>query len=66
MNNFKEFIHYGAKGKKITSCNSKGHLEELEALRDALTKDMQWPISLEDQLSATRISFEVENQIFNR
>ena len=66
MNNFKEFIHYGAKGKKRTSCNSKGHLEELKALRDALTKDMQWPISLEDQLSATRISFEVENQIFNR
>jgi predicted dehydrogenase len=66
MNNFKEFIHYDAKGKKLTSCNSKGHLEELEALRDALTKNMQWPISLEDQLSATRISFEVENQIFNR
>lgn len=66
MNNFKEFIHYSAKGKKLTSCNSKGHLEELEALRDALTKNMQWPISLEDQLSATRISFEVENQIFNR
>lgn len=66
MNNFKEFIHYGAKGKKLTSCNSKGHLEELEALRDALIKNMQWPISLEDQLSATRISFEVENQIFNR
>lgn len=66
MNNFKEFIHYGAKGKKTTICNSKGHLEELEVLRNALTKNMQWPISLEDQLSATRISFEVENQIFNR
>jgi predicted dehydrogenase len=66
MNNFKEFIHYGSKEKKHTNCSGKGHLEELEALRDALTKDMQWPISLEDQLSATRISFEVENQIFNR
>jgi len=66
MNNFKELTYYGAKGKKLISCKGKGHLEELEALRDALTKEKQWPISLEEQFSATRISFEVENQIFNR
>ena len=65
MNNFNEFIHYGTKGKKLTSCKGKGHLEELEVLRDALINNKKWPISLKDQLSATRISFEVENQILN-
>jgi predicted dehydrogenase len=41
----------------------KGQKEELEALAATLSKGENWPISLEDQLQATRVSFEVENQI---
>jgi predicted dehydrogenase/threonine dehydrogenase-like Zn-dependent dehydrogenase len=41
----------------------KGQLEELRALADALQRGGAWPISLEDQISATRISFEVERRL---
>jgi predicted dehydrogenase/threonine dehydrogenase-like Zn-dependent dehydrogenase len=41
----------------------KGHLEELRALGDSLLHGGPWPILLEDQLRATRISFAVEEQI---
>jgi predicted dehydrogenase/threonine dehydrogenase-like Zn-dependent dehydrogenase len=66
MKDFKEVIHYSSKRVKILPCNGKGHLQELEALRDTLVLGKEWPISLEEQFSATRISFEVENKIFNR
>jgi predicted dehydrogenase len=39
----------------------KGHQEELVALRDALRRGDAWPIALEEQLQASRISFEVES-----
>lgn len=38
----------------------KGHVEELEELGRALTDGGPWPISLEEQVSATRVSFRVE------
>jgi predicted dehydrogenase/threonine dehydrogenase-like Zn-dependent dehydrogenase len=41
----------------------KGQFEELQALAAALRDRAPWPISLDQQLSATRISFEVERQI---
>jgi predicted dehydrogenase/threonine dehydrogenase-like Zn-dependent dehydrogenase len=40
----------------------KGHIEELRAFADALCGGF-WPITLHDQLMATRISFEVERQL---
>jgi predicted dehydrogenase len=40
----------------------KGHVEELRAFADAL-RGGSWPISLHDQIMATRISFEVERQL---
>jgi predicted dehydrogenase/threonine dehydrogenase-like Zn-dependent dehydrogenase len=40
----------------------KGHVEELRAFSEAL-RGGSWPISLNDQIMATRISFEVEHQI---
>jgi predicted dehydrogenase/threonine dehydrogenase-like Zn-dependent dehydrogenase len=43
----------------------KGQLEELVALAGAL-RDGQWPISLADQLAATRVSFEVQRRIMDR
>jgi predicted dehydrogenase/threonine dehydrogenase-like Zn-dependent dehydrogenase len=41
----------------------KGQLEELQVLADCLLHENEWPISLEQQIQATRISFEVERQI---
>jgi predicted dehydrogenase len=41
----------------------KGQLQELEVLAECLLKGAAWPISLEDQLEAARIAFEVERQI---
>jgi hypothetical protein len=40
----------------------KGHVAELEALRDGL-KSGTWPISLREQAAATRISFLVQQQL---
>lgn len=41
----------------------KGLMEELHSLADALRDGGSWPISLHDQIMATRISFEVEQQL---
>jgi hypothetical protein len=41
----------------------KGQLEELKALADAFKSGGQWPISLDDQLSASRVSYAVERQL---
>lgn len=60
LNDYKEIIQYNSKGKKVYNCSGKGHLEELAVLADCLNESGQWPISLEEQLSATEISFKVE------
>jgi predicted dehydrogenase/threonine dehydrogenase-like Zn-dependent dehydrogenase len=41
----------------------KGHRQELQALAECLLRGGPWPISLDEQLRATRISFDVETQI---
>ena len=41
----------------------KGHLEMLKALAECLGDGGAWPISLEDQLHATRIGLAVEEMI---
>ena len=41
----------------------KGQLDELKGLAATLRQNAPWPISLDDQLKATRIAFEVERQI---
>ena len=43
----------------------KGHREELEALSDCLLQSAEWPISLNEQLEAARIAFEIEKQIIH-
>lgn len=60
LNDYKEVVHHSAMGKKIYNCSGKGHLEELEALADCLKGNKAWPITLEEQISATEISFKVE------
>jgi predicted dehydrogenase/threonine dehydrogenase-like Zn-dependent dehydrogenase len=64
MDNFKSLSATGGTHKGWSSQTvEKGHFEELLALRDTLKTGGDWPISLADQLSATRISLEVERQI---
>ncbi|HUP33390.1 MAG TPA: bi-domain-containing oxidoreductase [Gaiellaceae bacterium] len=52
----------GGSGWRSTTVQ-KGHREELEALARALREGGPWPIPLEQQLQATRISFAVERQL---
>lgn len=56
-----------ASGRKTALWSSrtieKGHREELESLAECLLRGGAWPISLEQQLRATQISFDVESQL---
>lgn len=52
----------GGSGWRGTT-QQKGHVEELEALANALRDGGPWPISLGEQLRAMRIAFAVEQQI---
>lgn len=51
--------HRGWSSKSV----DKGQLQELAALAETLGKGAPWPIPLEEQLEATRISFAVERAI---
>lgn len=64
LDNYKKLSVSGSKTRGWSNANAqKGHVEELEALGNALQKDAQWPISLADQIAATEISFAVEDQL---
>ncbi len=64
MDDYKSVTVHGGKHKGWSSAAmQKGQLEELKALSAALLNGASWPISLEAQLQATRLSFEVERQI---
>ncbi|MCG8992289.1 bi-domain-containing oxidoreductase [Laribacter hongkongensis] len=67
MDDYKSVTVHGGKHKGWSSAvMQKGQLEELEALSATLLKGSAWPISLEEQLRASYISLEVENQITGR
>jgi predicted dehydrogenase len=64
MDDYKSVTVYGGKHKSWSSeAMQKGQLEELNALSATLLKGASWPISLEEQLQASRTSFEVEYQL---
>ncbi len=64
LNEYKSLSIAGGKYKSWSSLTQeKGQFEELRALADCLLHQGAWPISLEQQIQATRISFEVERQI---
>ena len=52
------------RGWRSTSIE-KGHTQELVALADCLRDGKPWPISLEEQVRAMRIAFDVQD-ILNR
>ena len=61
MNDFKSLTGYGVKLKEFNlSTSDKGHLEELEALYNALkNNNTQFPISLNDLFSNSWVTFNV-------
>jgi predicted dehydrogenase len=64
MDDYKSVTVHGGKHKGWTSTTiQKGQMEELEALSASLLNGTAWPISLNEQLQASRVSFEVENQL---
>lgn len=64
MNDYKSVTVHGGKHKGWSSAAmQKGQLEELEALSATLLNGACWPISLDEQLQASRVSFQVEHQI---
>lgn len=65
MNDYKSVTVHGGKHKGWSSAAmQKGQLEELEALSATLLNGACWPISLDEQLQASRVSFQVEHQIY--
>jgi len=64
MDNYESITGYGLKIKSMKSRQSeKGHQEELIALYNTLCgKNSDWPISLNDILSASQISFLADSE----
>jgi predicted dehydrogenase/threonine dehydrogenase-like Zn-dependent dehydrogenase len=63
LDDYKSLTVDGKPGGWRSTTVKKGHLEELEALAAALRDGGPWPIPLEQQVQATRISFAVERQL---
>lgn len=63
LDDYKQLTVVGGSGGWKGTTMQKGQQEELAALAETLRKGAAWPISLEDQIFATRISFEVEKQV---
>lgn len=64
MDDYRHLSVSGGRHRGWSSKNAdKGQLQELTALGDALQQGAQWPISLEEQMDATRVSFAVERAI---
>jgi predicted dehydrogenase/threonine dehydrogenase-like Zn-dependent dehydrogenase len=67
LDDYRSLNVFGLKGAEWRSqLQDKGQLEELRSLAACLRKDQPWPISLEQQLSATRISYSVEDALCGR
>ncbi len=64
MNDYKTLDITGVKQKGLTTRRiEKGQVEELRAFGEAITTGSSWPIPLWQQLQATRIALQVEDQI---
>lgn len=63
LDDYKSLSVAGGSGGWKGTFIEKGQLEELKALADAFKSGGQWPISLQEQIAATRVSFEVQRQL---
>lgn len=67
MDDYRSLSVTGMKGADWRSQTpNKGQLDELRSLAACLREGKPWPISLEQQLSATHISYRVENALCSR
>ena len=63
LDDYKQLTVAGGKGGWKSLTMEKGQLEELKALFEAFRPEGRWPISLADQLAATRVSYAVQRQL---
>lgn len=64
VDDFTRLETFGGRGPKLTtSVADKGHREELLAFAHTLKEGGDWPIPLWQQLAATRIALDVEDQL---
>jgi len=63
LNDYKEMKVYGAKIKGLKIKQDKGHFTEIQEFAEAIKSGNGYPIPLWQLIQATKISFEVENQI---
>jgi predicted dehydrogenase/threonine dehydrogenase-like Zn-dependent dehydrogenase len=63
LDDYKSLTVAGGSGDWKASVIEKGQLEELRALAEAFRAGGNWPISMEEQLAATRVSFKVQRQL---
>jgi predicted dehydrogenase len=67
LDDYKKLVVSGGGGRGWSGATiQKGQYEELIALAAAVGDGAAWPISLEDQVAVTRLSFEVQRQILAR
>lgn len=63
LDDYKTLSVNGKARKWSGAAPDKGHMSQLESLAECLGTGGQWPVSLAEQLSATRVGFQVENLI---
>lgn len=64
LDDYKSVVVHGGNNKGWSSAAiQKGQIEELEAISATLLKGHGWPISLKEQIQASRTSIEVERQL---
>jgi predicted dehydrogenase/threonine dehydrogenase-like Zn-dependent dehydrogenase len=64
LSDYKQLEVVGGKHKGWKSITQeKGQFEELKALADCLLREKEWPITFAHIIQATRVSFEVEEEI---
>lgn len=59
-------VHGSSQKGWSSSTADKGHFQQMEQLANALTQGKAWPIALNSLIATSRVSFEVERQIFSR
>jgi predicted dehydrogenase/threonine dehydrogenase-like Zn-dependent dehydrogenase len=65
LDDYKQLAVSGGKGGWKSMTMEKGQFEELQALAEAFRPGGGWPISLADQIAATRVSFAVQKQLLD-
>jgi predicted dehydrogenase/threonine dehydrogenase-like Zn-dependent dehydrogenase len=63
LDDYKQLSVTGGSGGWKGMTMEKGQMEELKALAEAFKSGGQWPISLQDQLATTRVSYAVQKQL---